>query len=156
MGVIVCGSWGTWRLQFEGVFMCGSQCEGVCEGACVRGGFDMCGGCGVCGGCGMLESWCMGLMGYGSCSVWESWCVNEFFVACMCLNKRFCWWFGLPICPSVGPSIGWLVHPSVGQSLITRSSRLMALGLVFWRAISLFFSHNLLLENQNISDRASS
>ena len=153
MGVIVCGSWVTLRLQFEGLSLRGGQCEGVCEGACVRGGFDVCGGCIVCGGYGMLESWFVGLTGYGSCSVRESCCLNEFFVAC---NKQFCWWFGLPICPSVGPSIGWLVHPSVGQSLITRSSRLMVLGLVFWRAISLFFSHNLLLENQNISDRASS
>ena len=44
MGVIVCGSWVTLRLQFEGLSLSGGQCEGVCEGACVRGGFDVCGG----------------------------------------------------------------------------------------------------------------
>ena len=44
MGVIVCGSWVTLRLQFGWLSLHGGQCEGACEGACVRGGFDVCGG----------------------------------------------------------------------------------------------------------------
>ena len=44
------------------------------------------------------------------------------------LHKYLCSW--------VGSSIGWSDHLSVSQLLMTLSSRLMAIGLVFWRGIS--------------------